>query len=400
MRNTLRRIARVLATVFCCYCWGSAIATTYSATATATDDDDDDGYVFEPTNTNLDSPKASTVLLVALQDGPAGDQALIAWSAYVGGASANWRESSLPPVWVLCTNDAIEEAVRGTPHVLPFVADESASWAEVMGRFMIQTASVVGLFGEGSLPHPDLAESVKSLESTGALALPVQPTAIIVRSRRIIDGKEWLPDKFIGQIWCNRGMFAASRLTTSIAGLDKQSVQNLTLLEVFPRILRADQSDTAEAGVVVLVDGTNVLGSIFDLDIVGAEEPTRPTTTGKATGAHAQGGNLYIGTLPFALVFDGHRDARKNGVRTSVIAEAHWPPAYVLANVATDDRLIIVGDVSCACLDMGTNFLRSVRRASDAKVRIVTFCSGLFGVELKGPSEHPSCLLCPRRHSI
>lgn len=366
--NTLRHIARVLATVFCCYCWGSAIATTYSATAIATGDD---GYVFEPTNTNLDPPKASTVLLVALQDGPAGDEALIAWSAYVGGASANRRKISLPPVWVLCTNDAIEEVVRGTPHVLPFVADESASWAEVMGRFMIQTASVVGLFGEGSLPHPDLAESVKSLESTGALALSVQPTAIIARSRRI-DGKEWLSDKFIGQIWCNRGMLAASRLTTSITGLDKQAVQNLTLLELFPRILRTDQSDTAEAGVVVLVDGTNVLGSIVDLDIVGAEEPTRATnTTGKATGAHAQGGNLYIGTLPFALVFDGHRHARKNGVRTTVIAEAHWPPAYVLENVATNDRLIIVGDVGCACLDMGTNFLRSVRRASDAKVRII-----------------------------
>lgn len=337
----------------------------HSTTATTTDGD---GYVFEPTNTNLDPPKASTILLVALQEGPAGDEALIAWSAYVGGASANRRKSSFPPVWVLCTNDAAEGAVRGTPHVLPFVADESASWAEVMERFMIQTASVVVLFGEGSLPHPDLAESIKSLESTGALALSAQPTAILARSRRS-DGKEWLPDTFIGQVWCNRGMLAASRLTAGIAGLDKQAVQKFKLLEVFPRILRTDQSNTAEAGEVVLVDGTNVLGSIVDLDIAGAEEPTR-ATTGKVAGAHAQGGNLYIGTLPLALVFDGHRDAAENGARTSVIAEAHWPPAYVLENVATDDRLIIVGGVGCACLDMGTNFLRSVRRARDSKVRI------------------------------
>lgn len=210
-------------------------------------------------------------------------------------------------------------------------------------------ATAFGLLGEGVLPHPDLVQSVTYAEQ--ALAQSQAPTAVLTRSRSEGDtdaDQEWLPDTFIAQLWCN------SMVLTDL-GLVNEMVHNATLLDVLPRLL--GQREDAD---VVLVDGTSLLPSVVNLG--GDSLPPIAANNGAA----ADGGELYIGTIDLALVVT----TESSGETTqSKIAPASWPPVYILEHVASEDGLIPVNSVNCGYLEFATNFLRSVKAVSGAKVR-------------------------------
>lgn len=209
--------------------------------------------------------------------------------------------------------------------------------------------------GEGVLPLPDLSQAVNSLGN--AFAGSTKPTAILTRSRTrgdAISAEEWLPDTFIAQLWFTR------RMLTGL-GLDDYMVTDSSLLDVLPQFIRAHREHTQDE--LVLVDGTSVVKSFFHLGAEGSEPPSFNNA------AAADGGDLYFGALDLALVLDGKGNHTDSELARAIIAPAPWPPQYVLETVADEDGLVMVNNVNCGYLDFATNFIYSVRKFSDKKVR-------------------------------
>lgn len=316
--------------------------------------------------------RRSTVLLVALRDGPEQEAALSTWSRYTSELGDDF-----PPVSILCDhNSAIDNAIRVAPNLQPFYVDRQSSWAEALEQFLVKNrdASTVGLLGEGSLPYLSLPHSINSL--TPALAGSTAPTAIVVRSRSGTihqDGvveSEWLPDTLVAQVWCNLAMLAPSRLVDPV--LQQRGVHKPTLLAALPTIL----GDPSDAGVV-LVDGTPALASTVSITGLYSETRDGAYSTGSsrkgirsANAPSSAAPALYIGTLAKALIFaDDENNERDDGHgRDMFITEAPWPPAYVLETVATQEGMVLVTSVNCGYLDMAMNLLRSVRSVGDVKV--------------------------------
>ena len=324
---------------------------------------------------------STTALLVAVQDGAAGEQALRAWSAYAGTFGFENGEkgeepssAAMPSVWILCTGTATALLADQLPHVKPLLSTPNHSWAGALEDFVLENeaATVFGLLGEGALPHPDLGRAIQSLEP--ALAGSDAPTAVLTRSRGDGDatgndfddgaksssggGGVWLSDSFLSQVWVNADMLGLERL--SEAGLEEHAVRDLPLLAIIPRFIE----DAERIGTVV-VDGTSVMGSIFS---VGGGMGQQHLLAAAADAATADRGAIRIGSSEFALVGAAGR-GRGGGDGVVEIATAPWPPLYVLETVANEDGLVIVNNVNCGYLDFATNFLRSVRRVSSAKVR-------------------------------
>lgn len=298
-------------------------------------------------NKNLvDPPTPPTALLVALEDGEAGVEALREWSAYAG----KWS-NKLPPVWVLCSNHAIENLVRDMPNVLTFFADNKKSWGVVLAeRFLLQKANIFGFFGEGSLPHPGLAESITSLQAVSALAPGTPPTVIFSRSRLrgggrgggTADGRhllstgdeeanlsgdyllrgggdggskaegEWLSDKFVGQVWCNRSVLTPSRLTK--AGLYQRAVKDAPFLEAIGSIIEA----SAHGEDVLLVDGSDAVRSMF------ASSKQYDGRANSPVEKRELNKDFRIGRANFALGYAGYR--AEGGAKEFRIEQAPWPP--------------------------------------------------------------------------
>lgn len=254
---------------------------------------------------NISTGVARKAILLAVENGAPGEEALRAWSTY-----ANELGSELPPVWVVCRTQAMEASVLLEPPLKPLAVHEKLSWANVLKIFSWdQSTSLLGLFGEGSLPHPDLSNSIK------ALGVPLStvevPAAVIPRSRAASSGGgggEWLPDTFVSQVWVNRATLDPSRLVKT--GLDESLVQDFSLLDVLPLVVLKRRGDG-----VVLVDGTAVLDSVFEVD--GSAVSSLPVAR------DARGGGVYIGALALAAL---HLKGGKN----VAIARAPWPPRCVL----------------------------------------------------------------------
>ena len=83
----------------------------------------------------LPNASGSTALLLAVQDGPAGERNLRAW--------ANLAEHSvfeLPPIWAVHSENSDHAALVKdlAPHVQPFVVTPGTSWATVFSIFRDQ----------------------------------------------------------------------------------------------------------------------------------------------------------------------------------------------------------------------------------------------------------------------
>lgn len=81
------------------------------------------------------SASKSTALMLAVQDGPAGESNLREWTNF-----AEHAIFELPPIWVICSeNSALAALVKDlAPHVQPFVVTEGTSWATVLSIFRDQ----------------------------------------------------------------------------------------------------------------------------------------------------------------------------------------------------------------------------------------------------------------------
>lgn len=211
-------------------------------------------------------------------------------------------------------------------------------------------AAVFGLLGEGVLPPVDLVRSIASVEQ--ALADYATPVAVVPRSKSKAEWNspsQWLPDTFVAQIWCNKLM---------MTGLDRdgETVDSSTLLAFLPNFIGAHRAKSAEAGSLVLADGTHLVPSVYDAEGGGGR---RSDLFGDASAAAADGEKLYIGALEHALL-----PTRHGLENTAFIGTSPWPPAYVLEHVADDKGLVVVNTVNCGYLDFAVNFLRAARKVS------------------------------------
>lgn len=82
-----------------------------------------------------DGSQSTTALLLALPDGPAGEENLLEWATYVRS-----EVTELPPIWVVCPRSSSVTAVVQdlAPHFQPFVVDDDASWGLVLRDFLHQ----------------------------------------------------------------------------------------------------------------------------------------------------------------------------------------------------------------------------------------------------------------------
>lgn len=152
-----------------------------------------------------------------------------------------------------------------------------------------------------------------------------------------------------------------------------------------PRLLAPLQpSSTARPGSFMLTDGTDHRLYIGSLEQAlrmpyGSRNEKRAFRSqpeqGGGGGGHGGdvGGGDKAGYDPRSGFY-----SRRSGTQSAIIESAPWPPPYVLSTVAGDTGLIIVTSVNCGYLDMAANFLLSVRRTSDVKVR------GVGGFALDG----------------
>ncbi|CAN0040821.1 unnamed protein product, partial [Laminaria digitata] len=291
-----------------------------------------------------EQPDSSVALLVALQDGPAGESALREWSSYVDGVfEAGVPSEEIPSVWIMTSDNEAVALANELPRVGPLSFSQEQSWAETLGDFVYQNeaSTTFGLLGEGALPHPGLVAAVRELET--ALARADGPTMVLTRSRSTTGGGgggQWMSDAFASQIWVNADMLVSDRLGE--AGLDMRAVQDFSLLHVLPRLIEGSLRDGAS-----LVDGTSIVGSIFEVGEGDQQDLPKAEFDGSA---------LRIGTLELALVTGGG-----GGVE---VGKAPWPPLYVLETVANEDGLVMVNSVNCGYLDFASNFLQSVRSLS------------------------------------
>lgn len=358
--------------------------------------------------------------VLAIEEGLAGREALRLWSTYLDKFNSV-SAIPLPPVWVLCPSVNIEASVRETPHLQPLVVDaEETSWYELLKIFSTKggqrSPSIVALFGEGSVPtsQVNLKGLVESLEPV--FSQLATPTAVVSRSRNLTNNREddfsttigtknttwgeWLSDKLVSQVWCNRALFAEPRLAS--LGLKQVTVQDKKLVEILPQLLWNVSNDNNNSFSATLVDGTSVIRPTF----VGAssscklvsestkvkisnilkhealarrsipEAPLNYHINASTFGSPGES-ELRIGASKLALstssqVFN-HTTGSVRNIKSETgninIVKAQWPPEYVLETTATKDGLVILSNVNAGYLDMAANFLLSVRRTTDAKVR-------------------------------
>lgn len=201
------------------------------------------------------------------------------------------------------------------------------------------------------MPPVDLAQSIASVEQ--ALTDSVSaPAAVVTRSKSkgYADSAppQWLPDTFIAQVWCN---------TLAMTGLDfpNETVDKSTLGGFLPKLVSRDNQRT---GKLTLVDGTQLVSSIFDSREDG-QRIDRVRNEGMADGE-----TFRFGTLQHALLRSDDGEV--------IIDTAPWPPVYVMEHVANDNGLILVNSVNCGYLDFAVNFFRSARKVvNDVKVPLV-----------------------------
>ncbi|CAN0340815.1 unnamed protein product [Pylaiella littoralis] len=225
------------------------------------------------------------------------------------GVDKTIRES-MPHLRSFFVSGALDDEDSGDVHPK---GQETISWSDVLDRFLSENpgVDVFGIYGEGAMPTAALlpyflvsdsatsdAASATAVATAGCsgrgsssvggcaiesvlwpvLSKAIPPTAVISRARawwmddrvtESADGEpcrrrgiigDWMPDRFVAQVWCNRAMLTTtSRKATGLGepgsivgkGLD-------SFLHVIQRLLR-------EPGAVnaVLVDGTKAVPSRY-----------------------------------------------------------------------------------------------------------------------------------------
>jgi len=313
-------------------------------------------------STSAADDRQTRAILLGVTNG----NALLAWSSYVDRVGAGL----LPPVWVVCPTPVHEASVRDTAprlHSLPLPDPSSwSSWPEFLENFMErQGATVLGLFGEGSLPPPGLAKSIQALGP--ALSHPHTPVAVIPRSQLQEEGgwtpdSRWLPDTFIAQAWITKATLSSAPMAAAGGGLG-----DLSLLRALPLIVgHLPSKPNADGGV--LVDGTNVVASSFS-------GGNLPLPVARDSG----GAKLYIGALYLALVYPDEEDDGEGGEeqeeehrRAAALVRAPWPPRCV--------RIYIPHEKKCTSHLSAPLFLQNCTPGKFTCIYLVLCIAGLHRV--------------------
>ncbi|CAN0266884.1 unnamed protein product, partial [Ectocarpus fasciculatus] len=248
-------------------------------------------------------------------------------------------------------------------------------WPNILDRFLSDNpeVDVFGLYGEGALPSaallPDFTDSyfaASDIAGSGGGAVP--PTAVVSRSRMWWDRRdgdersalgEWMSDKFVAQVWCNRAMLVATGrdfMNPGEPGLAAKD-DRTTFLDVIQRLV----SRPTAVGVV-LVDGTKVIPSRY----------LYPSTKAAVEAAHRDRSGITGTTKSGYPSDDEGKGGRTGASAVATITRALWPPEYILDTVRKEQGIIIVSSVNCGYVDMASNFLQSVNDAAgDVKVLFV-----------------------------
>ncbi|CAM9348477.1 unnamed protein product [Ectocarpus sp. 12 AP-2014] len=225
-------------------------------------------------------------------------------------------KSCFPPVWIVTSDPRVDIVVReDMPHLfslfVPFDSDggtdgtggpnnleEHSRWADALDRFLSENpeVNVFGVYGEGALPTaallPDYMDSSfapSDIAGDGGggggsvrgdrsgissvlwpvLSEAIPPTAVISRARMWWDKGdggtsnglgEWMSDKFVAQVWCNRAMLVAAGrdfMNPTEPGLVAKR-ERTTFLHVIQGLVREPSAEG-----VVIVDGTKVIPSRY-----------------------------------------------------------------------------------------------------------------------------------------
>jgi len=141
-------------TGFRCCCVGIVLLAGLIASTTA---DARARNLRGPSARALTSESPSSVLLLALQDGPAGERILKEWTDFAERVSF-----MLPPIYVVCSENSPHTAmVQDLPHIEPFMVTEGTSWATVLSVFRDQVSC-----RHNSRPNSILKSRFFSLELT------------------------------------------------------------------------------------------------------------------------------------------------------------------------------------------------------------------------------------------
>ncbi|CAN0067699.1 unnamed protein product [Ectocarpus sp. 12 AP-2014] len=258
-----------------------------------------------------------------------------------------------PPVWIVTSDSRVDKVVReDMPHLfslfVPFDSDvgsdgtgapnnheDHTRWADMLDRFLEENpeVAVLGAYGEGALPTavllPDYVDSyfaASDVDGNGSgidgdrsgissvlwpvLSEAERPTAVISRSRmwwdrgdgRTSNGLgEWMSDKFVAQVWCNRAVLVATG-KDSINPAEASNNEPTTFLDSIQRLVR-DPSATE----VVVVDGTKVIPSRF------LHPPT--TAVGEVFGEDSRGSSSSVQNNRFVFLRRLVKDAREKTER-------------------------------------------------------------------------------------
>lgn len=320
------------------------------------------------------------VMLVELADDANAQADLQEWDIFAGRLS----DTNAVRIQILCRTAAQKSLSKFMTNVEPSMETDGYSWSTALTRLQTEypDATYVGLFAAGTLPHEGMERAITAVDAAFR-EYPQVPTAIVSRSK--IRGRDeapaeeersgqWLSDKYVAQAWCNPSALTEARL--SEANLEQANVQDLSILDVISHLLRghASRVEAGDADATHLVDGTYVLRSTvrgYPQDLAMGEP--------LSTQHDSKRMDFSIGGLGMALV-SSDMDARFLRANASVargsITDSPWPPSYVLETAASKEGLVIVTSVNCGYLDMATNFLQSVQRQSNAKVRPRTLYRG------------------------
>lgn len=351
----------------------------------------------------LGSPTTAnrSVLLIALPDSTTENEAIFhEWDSFAGSI----KNKDLLEVKILCTRaferDHSSSFINATPFVIP--DDDESTWFEIL-RHMNEyypNAPFVGLSAGGTLPSQDLEDSVTRLLEAFKES-PEIPTAVVGRSRvkdpsssNAEPGTEpgaWLSDMLVTQMWYNTaGVPMALGDNTELSGAKVLAVSSLEAISLFLGSLASGGGGNNQifgTHAPRVVDGSNLLRVEVDRGVVDtwcsggrisssphfACDPPNEIVRNAVRPTHEDYDGWTVRNVAFAisdLELAATVTVRGNSTPVSnTFRHAPWPPSYILETVSSKEGLVIVTSVNCGYLNMAMNFLSSVQRQSDAKVR-------------------------------
>lgn len=331
------------------------------------------------------------LILIELPEGPEGGDVLREWDVF----SRNRNHKKFLDVWVLCRSVEDMDAIRTVSYLTAFFISKEETWDAAFRRIMTHDSApkLFGIAAAGTLPSEELSRAVFATQNALRRS-PMSPTVVVSRSRIKRHGPEsyegygeWLSDRFVPQILVNKATLQFE--SPWARALTQAKTKDANLLRVITMLIRGIRAvDQSGSSPVLLVDGTNFIrAEVASESIIGWCEgsaakpgdearvkckPRDPKVKSALNLDPEEASKYYIKNVGF-YVSDMSLAVTMEEVESLVVnyafSKAVWPPPYMLDTVSSDEGLVVVTSVNCGYLDFALNFLASVRKHTDAKVR-------------------------------